>query len=157
TVREFISEFDGLTSSAKQKAVLERIGLRRAELDKLRNGDGLDLKVVGHLLAAMKAETRPVNPSTLGAIGRDHLEQRFQELGSEMATFRYRKLLDGAAGLPSMAEIAFAYCPATEDRRLITGVNWSPGIVNPFRKLGRHGESLDSLLQELRVGPNEPV
>jgi hypothetical protein len=40
---------------------------------------------------------------------------------------------------------------------MVTGVNWSPGIINPFRQLGNYGESLDSILQEQRVGRNEPV
>ena len=41
-------------------------------------------------------------------------------------------------------------------RQLITGVNWSPGIVNPFRSLG-YGRSLESLLAEQFAGPHEPV
>ena len=36
---------------------------------------------------------------------------------------------------------------ATRQRQLITGVNWSPGIVNPFRSLG-YGRGLESLLAE---------
>ena len=41
--------------------------------------------------------------------------------------------------------------------RVITGVNWSPGIVNPFRSLGRSGQSMDAILQEQRAGRYEPV
>ena len=40
--------------------------------------------------------------------------------------------------------------------QLITGVNWSPGIVNPFRSLG-YGRGLESLLAEKFAGPQEPV
>ena len=36
-------------------------------------------------------------------------------------------------------------------------MNWSPGIVNPFRKLGKFGSSLDSILQKQRAGADEPV
>jgi hypothetical protein len=43
------------------------------------------------------------------------------------------------------------------ERRLVTGVNWSPGIANPFRELGASGHSLDSVLEERRAGPDEPV
>ena len=43
----------------------------------------------------------------------------------------------------------------------MTGVNWSPGIVNPFRQLGRFGESLDTVLDTVlaqqRTGRDEPV
>ena len=40
-------------------------------------------------------------------------------------------------------------------RRIVTGVNWSPGIVNPFRQLG--GRSLDSFLGDLMVQADDPV
>jgi hypothetical protein len=55
-------------------------------------------------------------------------------------------------------ETAFGYCPkAPPVRRIITGVNWSPAIGNPFRSLGSYGESLDSILSEQRSGRNEPI
>ena len=37
------------------------------------------------------------------------------------------------------------------------GVNWSVGINNPFRQMGAYGQSLDSYLQQQRVGHREPV
>ena len=36
-------------------------------------------------------------------------------------------------------------------------MNWSPGIVNPFRELGKFGQSLDSVLEQQRAGRDEPV
>jgi hypothetical protein len=33
----------------------------------------------------------------------------------------------------------------------VTGVNWSPGIGNPFRAMGKYGQSLDTLLQQQRI------
>ncbi len=39
----------------------------------------------------------------------------------------------------------------------MTGVNWSPGIINPFRELGRFGRSLDTILSQQRVDRDEPV
>ena len=44
-------------------------------------------------------------------------------------------------------ETAFAWCPEAGTRRLVTGVNWSAGLINPFRKLGDVGRSLDGLLE----------
>jgi len=41
--------------------------------------------------------------------------------------------------------------------RLITGVNWSPGIVNPFRALGPYHQSLDTVLSQQRADRDEPV
>jgi hypothetical protein len=53
-------------------------------------------------------------------------------------------------------EVAFGYRPKHK-RRLITGVNWSPGLGDPFRQLGPAGTSLSSLLERLYAGPSDPV
>jgi hypothetical protein len=42
-------------------------------------------------------------------------------------------------------------------RRIVTGVNWSVGINDPFRRLGPYGESLDAYLQQQRAGRAEPI
>ena len=39
----------------------------------------------------------------------------------------------------------------------VTGVNWSPGIINPFRELGHFGQSLDTILSQQRADRDEPV
>ena len=65
--------------------------------------------------------------------------------------------MDITDGVPWIVETAFGWCPGSETRRLVTGVNWSPGIVNPFRQLGRFGESLDTVLAEQRAGRDEPI
>jgi DNA topoisomerase VI subunit B len=157
TVREFISDFDGMSGTAKQKAVLEQLGLHRAGLSALRNGGGLDHGRTSALLAAIKAQTRPVKPAALGVIGKRHLRERFAALGCEMESFEYRKVPGETDGLPWVVETAFAWRNADASRRLIAGVNWSPGIVNPFRQLGKAGRSLDSVLQQQRAGWDEPV
>ena len=77
-----------------------------------------------------------------------------------MESFEYRKVPDhDDDGIPYLVEVAFGWLGdgADNERRLVTGVNWSPGIINPFRQLGSYGESLDSLLREQRVGSREPV
>jgi DNA topoisomerase VI subunit B len=157
TVREFVAEFRGLTGTAKQKRVLDETGLARLGLSALRNGDGLDEARTGQLLEAMRQHSRAVKPAALGVIGKDHLAKRFEGLGCDMRTFEYRKVADVSEGLPWVAETAFAWCPDAESRRLVTGVNWSPGIVNPFRQLGRWGQSLDAVLEQQRAGRDEPV
>jgi DNA topoisomerase VI subunit B len=158
TVREFVSQFDGLTATAKQKALLEQLGLHRVGLSVLRNGEGLDHGKATALLAAMRAQTRPVKPAALGVIGKEHLTRRFQGLGCEMGTCDYRKVTADGGGMPEVMETAFAMRnDADAGRRLISGVNWSPGIINPFRQLGRGGESLDTILEQQRAGPGEPV
>ena len=157
TIREFVSEFRGLSGTAKQREVLEATGLSRAGLSDLRNGTGLDRVVTSKLLEAMKTNSKLVKPQVLGTIGKDHFRQRFETVGCEMESFEYRKVMGTTDSVPWVIETAFGWCPEGESRRLITGVNWSPGIVNPFRSLGPIGQSMDTVLSQLRADQDEPV
>jgi DNA topoisomerase VI subunit B len=157
TVREFVSEFRGFSGSAKQSQVLKATGLSRASLSGLVDGDRIDRQKIAALLEAMQAGSQPVKPAALGVIGRDHLERRFTAAGAEPKSFDYRKVVGVTDGLPWVVETAFAYAPKLDIRRIITGVNWSPGINNPFRQLGRIGESLDTILAQQRATSDEPV
>jgi DNA topoisomerase VI subunit B len=161
-VREVVAEFDGLTATAKQKLILECTGLARQPLSALQDGDGLNHTLAAKLLDVMKRNTKPIKPAALGVIGREHLAKRLSEMGCEMKTFTYQKVTEEKDGVPSVLEVAFAAMSAAFDpraaanRRIMTGINWSPAIAgNPFRKLGP--ESLDSILQEQRAGYGEPV
>jgi hypothetical protein len=59
--------------------------------------------------------------------------------------------------VPWIVETAFAWVPTLTKRFLVTGVNWSPGILDPFRELGAFGRSLDTILSEQRVSADGPV
>jgi DNA topoisomerase VI subunit B len=157
TVRELVAEFRGLTASARQKAVLDQVGLSRTGLAELVEGGVLRSDLLGRLLAAMKGHSRPVKPADLGVIGKEHFARRFEALGCEMDSFDYKKVADTTDGAPWLVETAFGWCPKGKERRLVTGVNWSPGILNPFRELGKFGSSLDSVLERQRAGRNEPI
>jgi DNA topoisomerase VI subunit B len=164
TVRELVAEFRGLSGSAKQKRVLDETGFARTSLTDLVHDDAIDEESAERLLETMKRHSAPVKPSMLGIIGQAHLRRRMEETGCAMETFDYRKATGETDGLPWVIETAFAaFSEALEPdadqkpRRLITGVNWSPGIINPFRELGRIGESLDSVLSEQEAGADEPV
>ena len=104
----------------------------------------------------MQAHSKPVKPALLGAIGEAHFEARFEGLGCEMESFdlpQGRRLRRRGHPLPHRDRLRLARRQGGEtERRLVTGVNWSPGIVNPFRTLGEYGRSLDSILTEQRVG-----
>ena len=157
TVRELIAEFRGLSGTAKQKAVLAETGLARAPLTALVNGHDLNHGLIATLLEAMKAQAKPVKPQQLGIIGREHLEARMAEYGCEMASFDYRRAMGTTDEVPWVVESAFGWCPRLTGRLLVTGVNWSPGILNPFRELGRFGQSLDTILSQQRVSRDDPV
>jgi len=164
TLREFIGEFRGLSGTAKQKAVAAACGLSGAALDDLVVDGQLDMALVERLLSAMQSQSKPVKPQALGVLGRDHLYGKFEGAGCEMGSFEYRKVQGTTDdGIPWVAEAAFAVDSSAfdsqddqVDRSLITGINWSPCIINPFRQL-RHYDSLDSILANQRAGRDEPV
>ncbi len=159
TVRELISEFRGLSGSAKQKLVLEEVGAARLSLSEFfGNGDRVNNDRIATLLAAMQRQSRAVKAEDLGLIGKDHLAARFKAAGADLQTFRYRRNFGETDGVPDVIETAFGWCPdGANERRIITGVNWSPAIGSPFRSLGAYGQSLDSILTEQRSGPDEPI
>ena len=162
TVREFISMFNGLASTLKQKQIAEAAGLNRMTLSSLVEDGDLNHEKTIALLHAMQSGSRAVKPSRLGVIGKDHFRRRAEQAGCEMESFEYRKEFSHSVGLPRVTECVFAAFPEAfrgeeRERRLITGVNWSAGIENPFRRLGKHGSSLDSVLAEQHASAEEPV
>jgi len=158
TVRELVAEFRGLSGSAKQKKVLDETGLHRAPLTKLVANGAIDSEAVAKLLEVMQNNTKPVKPPALGIIGKEHFKTRFEAVGCEMESFDYRKVTDTADGISTVVETAFGWCPEEgKSRRLVTGVNWSPGIINPFRELGHYGQSLDTVLSQQKVDRDEPI
>jgi len=159
TVREFVSEFGGLSGTAKQKLVLEEIGASRLSLPQFfGNGERVNNGAIGKLLAVMKLHSKPMKALDLGCIGKNHFAARFKGAGADPETFQYRRSVGETEGIPDIIETAFGYCPdGADDRRIITGLNWSPAIGNPFRSLGSYGESLDTILAEQRSGRNEPI
>lgn len=158
TVREVVAEFRGLTGTAKQKRVLDESGLSRTNLSALRNGRDLRHDITAKLLGVMKTHSKPVKPKALGIIGQDHLKARFEILDCAMESFQYKKIQDTTDDIPWIIETAFGYIPSDDaGRRLVTGVNWSPGIINPFRSLGRYGVSCDTILERQRISEDDPV
>jgi hypothetical protein len=105
TVREFVSEFRGLSGTAKARAICEAVGAVRVPLAEFY-GDGTSERV-RVLLAEMRKHSRSVKPKDLGAIGKDHLAAKFEALGVGPETFDYRKAEFEHEGLPYLAEVAF--------------------------------------------------
>jgi hypothetical protein len=104
----------------------------------------------------MQAASKPVKPNRLGLLGKAILRARFEALGCQPESFNYKPRLGETDGVPWVQETAFGFRPKATGRRFVTGVNWSPGILNPFRELGRFGRSLDGVLEKLRAGRDEP-
>jgi DNA topoisomerase VI subunit B len=164
TVREFISELDGMSATAKQKAVLQETGASHVSLHDFfgrhkANGDN-----IAKLLASLQRRSKPVKPAQLGIIGKAHFHRMMEAGGGDPKTFKYERRFGETDGIPRVVEVAFSVhrdgLTAAGDApsaKIITGVNWSPGINNPFRQLGRDGESFDALLTKVRANISRPV
>ena len=157
TVRAFVSEFRGLSGTAKARDICEVVGASRLSLGEFY-GDGKNA-CVGALLCEMRRQSRSIKPRELGLIGDDHLRAKFESLGVATESFCYKKAEIEHDGVPYLVEAAFGYCPeGDDDRQILTGINWSVAIGgNSFRNLGVAGESLDSILTEQRAGSHEPI
>jgi hypothetical protein len=163
TVRDFIEQFRGMKATDKQKQILRELRASHMSLYQFFGNE----KVVNHqrmekLLGLLQAHTRPVRPEYLGVIGEDHLRKIIVEAGGEPKSFKYFASPSDGNGVPYMIEVAF--CPfkawvdggAERDRLLITGVNFSATLENPFDTLkGMAGMS--ETLAHLRIGEDAPA
>ncbi len=152
TVREFVSEFRGLSSTGKQKQVVADLsGVYLCDL--VRDGD-IDMALVERLLADMQAVSRPPKPALLGVVGEEHIKSwmvRYAGIAEE--SVRYHKALGEDGGLPYVVEVAFGVRKGDEfesSRHIITGLNWSPTLGIPV-------PMLQTVLGQMRVDPHDPV
>jgi len=153
TVREFISEFRGLSSTQKQKAIINKLNLNGVFLNDLVKDGDINQRLVDGILEAMKSESKPVKPLNFGVLGEDHFKNWLEKYGGASKTFRYKRMagVDDESNLPFLVEIAFAVREDQEPRKLVTGINWSPTLVDPFRQLADYGMGLESLLASLHI------
>jgi DNA topoisomerase VI subunit B len=164
TVREFISEFRGLSGSAVQRKVLEEVGCSHVSLAAFFGVEKVNRTGIAKLLASMRKHTRPVAPKLLGIIGENHFKALFLASGGNAGTFKYqqRKAVD-KEGLPYVVEFAFGLhqsglkASGAVSRTIMTGANWSAAISNPFRSFGATGEGLESTLAKVRANARDPV
>jgi DNA topoisomerase VI subunit B len=153
SVREFVSEFHGLSSTAKQKEVVAAAGLTNLFLHDLIDGGDVDAGAAGRLLDAMQLASRPVKPAALGVLAEEHLRARLADhWGNDPDSIRYKRVAGEADGLPFVLEVAFGVDREElhSGRAVVVGVNWSPALECPF-------DELLSLLGEMRVDEADPV
>jgi hypothetical protein len=121
TIREFVSEFNGLSGSLRPKEVVERAKVSGQNL-----GDLTDRSMVV-LHAAMMEATREVLPKRLGVIGEEHFRRTLLASGISEQSFTYKKILGSEDGIPFVVEGAFGVTRRRSDLRdLFLGVNFSP-------------------------------
>jgi Histidine kinase-, DNA gyrase B-, and HSP90-like ATPase len=165
TVREFMAQFRGMSATGKHKQILHELGASHMSLYRFF---GSETKVnhqrMQKLLSLLQKHTRPVRPELLGVIGEDHLRKMIIDLVGEPKAFKYfASPSHDADGLPYMVEIAT--CPFKQwvagkkeihERVLITGVNFSATLENPFDTF-RGMEGMDEILVDRHAGPRAPV
>ncbi len=157
TVRDFITDFRGLSGSAKGSIILAANNMTRTKVSDLFK-NGKPTPAIPKLLKSMQAHASSVKAADLGILGKDHLASTFGSLGVRSESFQYKRVLTtDENGLPVVIEVAFGYAPASNQRRLLTGVNFSPAIANPFRRLNVEGEGLERLLSAQMCEPFDPV
>lgn len=148
TLRDFISEFRGLSRTDKQKEIPEKF--KDVYLhDMIEDGD-IDLERVEHLLEVMKGLSTPPKPAILGVIGKDHLKNWLIKYGRITEnSFKYIKTVGFDNELPYVLELAKGI-HEKEERNIISGLNWAPCLESPM-------EDLDYLLGQMRIDERDPV
>ena len=127
TVREFVSEFRGLSSTAKQKLVSgDYWGVDLSAFEKEGDIDRTSLKM---LLEKMQAECTAPKPQALGVIGKDHFTKWMLRHGAAEPSVKYIKEQGYDDGLPFVLEVCFGVkSDNTLHSTQIVGLNWSPVI-----------------------------
>jgi hypothetical protein len=165
TVRDFVGEFRGLARNRERATVCDAVSASRLFLDQFL-GNGSDLRRTGKLLEEMKRQTKPVEPKLLGAIGFAHFGAHIIAIGGDKESIEYKTAAFSHDGVPYLVEAAFGYRPKGREehtlvkRTIITGVNNSVAIGDPFRDISSFGgyeQSLGELLAELKAGQEEPI
>ena len=165
TVREFAAQFRGMSATEKQKQVLGELGVAHMSLARFFGSDThVNHERMKKLLTLLQKHTRPVRPELLGVVGEDHLHKICVELDGEDKSFKYfASPGQDAAGVPYVVEIATCAFKAwvagkqqSHGRVLITGVNFSATLANPFHSL-RGMQGVEGILVDLRAGPDAPV
>jgi DNA topoisomerase VI subunit B len=102
----------------------------------------------------------------LGAIGHAHLHAHIKAAGAAEESIEYKSAAFSHDGIPYLVEAAFGYCPKGQEKRssvkrkIITGINNSVAIGDPFRDISDNDEyeqSLGEVLTDLRAGQQEPI
>jgi len=150
TVREFVSEFRGLSGTAKQKKVTGDYS--REDLSIFEREGDIDRQALEMLLNKMKDECNEPKPGVLGIIGKEHFTNWILCQGGAEPSIKYIKKQGYDNGLPYLLEIGFAVKEDnTKNRTQITGLNWSPVIGEP------PDPSLRQAIQDANIKRTDPV
>jgi hypothetical protein len=124
---EFVRQFQGLTSTAKARAVVKQMGEGFTHLSDFAD----NASKVADLLRAMQAATREPKASALGYVGEDHFRTFFERVYGSVIEHKYvRRSSTLPSGLPFTFEFALATLDEPGD--LYCGINYSPTFGDPL-------------------------
>jgi len=111
------------------------------------------------------SSTKPIKPSRLGVIGKQHVTKRLLDWDCNSESINYTKAADfDADGLPVVIEVVFGVLAESlknvdleERRQVFFGANFSAAIRNPFRDFGSTGAGLDAALTKARADMEQPI
>ena len=131
---EFVRQFQGLTSTAKARAVVKQIGEGFTHLSDFAE----DEEKVAELLAAMQAATKEPKASVFGFVGREHFEAFFERVYGSVIEHKYVRK---SGTLPSGLPFTFEFALATLDKpgHLYCGINFSPTFGDPLEGTTLYG------------------
>jgi len=127
TLREFVSQFRGITSTAKQKAVTSTLPEVKRLSDFVSDGDA-NSSLIGRLLLNMKSLTKPVPPQNLGIIGEEHFKKCFE--GKDI---KYSKKMGAKGDIPFVVEVAYIPDDELEGVKFHFGLNFAPASSDPLQ------------------------
>jgi DNA topoisomerase VI subunit B len=148
TVREFVSEFRGLSSTVKQKEVSADWSGDHLH-DYVKDGD-VDREFVSALLGRMQKSSNAPKPRALGIIGKEHFTAWMKGHGATESSIKY-VCKKGIDGLPYMIETAFGVFKEDSTHLIVTGFNWSPVLT------GDPDPTIRQMVQNARIDPHDPV
>ena len=117
TLREFVSQFRGLSGTSKAKAVCDQF----PDIPRLSDLENARYRV-GDLLEAMRRVTRSPSPRVLGLVGEEHFRACL-DAWSRVRRFWYCKKSGHVQDIPFVFEAALAVTEG--DGNLYCGVNFS--------------------------------
>ncbi len=153
TLRDFVREFRGLTSTRKAKSVCDEFPsiARLADLEQRPDG-------VRPLLDAMRLHAAEPSHDVLGAVGEEHFRQRLNAAYGVKRIWYDRKRGFTRDGVPFVFEVALA--ETEECGRVHIGVNHSPSYDDPLASTTlRAGDlvaqGIEGFLQRAHAHPYE--
>jgi len=140
TLREFLTQFRGLSGTAKSKQVCDQFTAINRLTEFEENQD-----LIGTLLEQMREKTKPPTTKVLGIVGEAHFRACFESWYTvHPKAFWYKKVVGKDPNKPYVFEVALAVIGNGENKdSFFSGINFSPTYEDPLRGTALHHDPKD--------------